>query len=339
MVNLIKKFNVSSQVTNKKRIGFVFSGTFLPYDKVIPSTRLRVYDVIRAFNNSDRFTLEVYRPWRKYDAVIFQKTFDEKAFRLALRLKKTTKIVLDINVNYFDHTWMKKGELNQNKNICRFMTLTDHLLVSTNYLKQYILPLHSTTPITVIEENIPDKYLLAKPPQVINQHVTFVYNGYSIKTKDLQLLQHVLTRLANIFDVSYLFVCEKKPSISFTGVQTKFIKHSYKINEEHLALGQICLAPRDLNDSYNLGHSFTKIGLPMAVGIPVVASPIPSYTGSPAILVNDFGDAWEYEITKLITDRSYYNEIAARGRTYCAKNYSIKIIAEKYNDLFSSLAD
>ena len=41
--------------------------------------------------------------------------------------------------------------------------------------------------------------------------------------------------------------------------------------------GEFVFAPRDLSEPYNRGHSFFKIGVFLFSGIPVIASPIPSY--------------------------------------------------------------
>ena len=75
----------------------------------------------------------------------------------------------------------------------------------------------------------------------------------------------------------------------------------------------------------------------MAVGVPVLASPIPSYAGSPAILINGFGEEWHTEIKKIVNDKKYYQELSEKGITYCQSNFSTNIIMSKYQKLFNDL--
>ena len=73
--------------SKKKRIGFVLC--VVPtsyYGKIMASARLRAYDVINFFNNDNEYFIELYKPWKKYDVVIFQKKFDDEALNLARKL-------------------------------------------------------------------------------------------------------------------------------------------------------------------------------------------------------------------------------------------------------------
>ena len=100
--------------------------------------------------------------------------------------------------------------------------------------------------------------------------------------------------------------------------------------------GDIFLAPRILTDPYNLGHSFTKIGYPMAVGLPVVASPVPSYLKSPAVIC-DNDDCWFENIKNLIDDYNLRNHLGNKGISYCKLNFSKKVLMKKYLEIFNKI--
>ncbi len=322
-----------------KRIGFEFPGRAVSYHRVMASTRLRVYDVIRAFCSSNTFQGELFKSWNTYKVVIFQKKFDQEAYVLAKKLKeKGTKIVLDVNVNYFDPSWMQEGDLKQFEDAKKFIDLCDSILVTTDQLKQVLTESFHKTNVHVIEENIPEKFFRV-PFVGFSKAETkiFVYNGYAAKAREILLIQDVLRTLAQEYNIEYRFICEKDPRIQIPGVRTKFIKYQEAINERQLSEGHLYLAPRDLGNAYNLSHSFTKIGSPMAVGLPVIASPIPSYTQSPAVLIQDFGNTWYKTIKELLDDQDTYTSLSNQGRTYCRKHFSPAVITRKYQSYFDSL--
>ena len=100
--------------------------------------------------------------------------------------------------------------------------------------------------------------------------------------------------------------------------------------------GDIFIAPRNLNDSYNLGHSFTKIGYPMSVGIPIVASKIPSYEKSPALLCEN-KEEWKNRLEELLSNFELRKKIGNLGIEFCKSNYSSKSIKRQYIDFFEEV--
>jgi len=163
-----------------------------------------------------------------------------------------------------------------------------------------------------------------------------LYVGYALKAKDVLIIKDVLEKLGRDYDLDIVFICEKDPKIKFTNLKTRYIKYNvYKIFKQMLH-GDIKIAPRNLEDRYNIGHSFTKIGYPMSVGMPVVASPVDSYLGSPAILCIT-NDEWEFNLRKLITSPDLRNRLAEQGIKYCKENFSLDLIGKQYEQYFEML--
>lgn len=312
--------------TKKKRVGFVLDIIPLPYTWVMASTRIRVYDVILHFTNDREFSLELYRPWRKYDIVIFQKAFQPWHIALAKRLKKRgVKIVLDLNTTVFT----------TNPTVQNFIHFTDCLLVSSPYLLREAKKTFPNHSVTLIEEHIPD-LAFTQRKNVLSTPTVLVYAGYALKATEILTIKQVLQNFRKGKNFSLLFICEKDPKISIPGIICKFIKYQQQIIYTQLLLGDIFIAPRNLTDTKNLGHSFTKIGIPMAVGLPVIASPVPAYQDSPALLSSTETE-WYQNLKLLFENVEKRESLSEAGTSYCRKWYATTNIMLNYRDLFSML--
>lgn len=319
----LKTFSFSSK---KRRVGFVLDVFPVPYAWVMASTRLRAYDVILYFAQDKDFTLELYRPWRKYDIVIFQKAWRKNHHHLAQVLQKNgTRVILDLNTAVF-HIHPESHA---------FIREVDHLLVSSPYLLAEAQKLFPGQAISLIEEHIPTTTFSAQKNTLENPRV-LVYAGYAEKASEILHIQNILKVLREQYSFSLLFLCEKNPKIRIAGIESTYIKYQQNHIYRQILQGDIFLAPRNLNDSINLGHSFTKIGLPMAVGLPVIASPVPAYFGSPALIANT-EEEWLEELRLLFSNSAKRKELSTMGRLYCQKEYGTEKIMRKYKALFFHL--
>lgn len=73
----------------------------------------------------------------------------------------------------------------------------------------------------------------------------------------------------------------------------------------------------------------------MSMGIPVIASPLPSYENSPAVLIKSLDDNWRQAILQLATDRVFYQKKSDEGIRFCRDNFSPEVTYKKYIDFFS----
>lgn len=100
--------------------------------------------------------------------------------------------------------------------------------------------------------------------------------------------------------------------------------------------GDIMIAPRPMEGIEKLAHSFTKVAYPLAVGLPAVASPVPSYVGTPVILCRN-EEEWEQALTRLITDAKERERVGKLGREYVQANYSLQVIGTRYQSIIEKL--
>ncbi len=324
---------INSKTTERYSIGFVVPRINL-YKRVMPSTRIRVYDIINAFKNNDIFHLELFKKRNNYQIVIFQKHFNKNAYNLAQELKKRkTKIVLDINVNYLlDDSKIILNE--QRKDFIRFIKICDAVIVSSIYLKNF-LSNKINIPFFLIEENINRKYF--KKRKVLKTTPdTLIWSGFSVKAKEILTIKDVLENLSKKYNLKLIIIAEKNPKLKINNLKIEYLKYNEKKITSQLLKGDIFIAPRNLNEKYNLGHSFTKIGVAMAMGIPVVASPIPSYLKSPAIISFN-NKEWENNLKNLLRKNIDIKNLSEKGIEYCKVNYDIEYIKNKYLRLFNNL--
>ncbi len=312
-------------------IGWVTNARW-PYRNVMASIRIRCLDIIKYLKTQDVKT-GIYKPFKKYDMVVFQKSFSEKHYEIARKLSAAkSKIVLDVNVNYF----VKAGETTQVtkkqiEDLHRFLGLTDTVLVSSTYIKSVAEKYHSD--VRYIPEHIStigahSLKKLSSPPKLL-------YCGYAVKADSILLIEDVLKELSREYNFEFIFVCDKDPSMKLP-VRTHFIKYRHENLTNILRQGDIKVAPRRLDNSYDLGHSFTKIGYPMSVGLPVVASPVPSYEGSLALLAVA-KEEWLRYLKLLINNPAEYHLLSQKGISFVKENFSLQKIGQMYIELFESL--
>ena len=105
-----------------------------------------------------------------------------------------------------------------------------------------------------------------------------VWSGTTSKSVELLEYMDVLKE----FNISLRIISEKEPKefgypFSFNKNKAYFSRWKYETFPKTMLQGEFVFAPRDLSESYNRSHSFFKIGIFLLSGVPVVASPIPSY--------------------------------------------------------------
>lgn len=313
------------------KIGWVAEARW-PYRNVQASTRIRCLDIIK-FLTTQNIITGLYRPFRKYDIVVFQKSFSEEHYLIAKKLRSSgTKIILDVNVNYFE----KKGETtqvteDQIRNIHRFLGLTDAILVSSAYLRTIAEIYHPD--VHYVPEHI--STIGVYPVKSLSKPIKLLYCGYAVKANCILLIDNVLDEFSKHCDFELLFVCDKDPYLKLP-FRMSFIKYNQHNLINILRQGDVKIAPRRLDNSYDLGHSFTKIGYPMSVGLPVAASPVPSYQGSPALLASN-DEEWLRNLRLLTEDTSEYRRISQSGMSFVRDNYSLQVIGRMYLEIFSDM--
>ena len=328
--------NFPKEGVNKINISFLVPKAG-PYATVMASTRLRSYDIINYLNKTDIFSANLYKPGKKYDICIFQKYFNSNAYDKLIEIKKQgTKVLLDINVNYFEPFDTDKITKRQTNEIMRFGKKVDGFITASGFLNKVIKRYFPNKKSVFIPENIDNRFFNVRKIHKSKSIIRLLYIGYMAKAKEILIIKDILEKLGLDYNLEMVFICEKDPKIKFRNLKTSFIKFDYNMISRQLLSGDIKISPRNLSDRYNLAHTFTKIGYPMAVGLPVIASPIDSYLNSPAILCST-NQEWESNLRSLINDHDLRNKLAEQGIKYCKENFSLDLIGKQYEQYFKVL--
>lgn len=316
----------------QKRIGFI-RPRFPLYARAMPSTRLRVYDPMLAFENDEQFILEVYTPWNHYDAVIFQKYFNSDAYRLAQKLKQQGSIVIfDVNVNFFT-TESEYVSTEQYEQAIRFTELMNVVITASAHLREEVIKLFPKKNVVLIEENIPLHFFQNKV-QPNNPPKTFLWVGYKQKVKELESIKSILSNIAQEYRIKMKIIGGNR--IDLGKMDVDIIPYKERTVHREMSNSDVFIAPRDLSDPYNLTHTFTKIGIAMAKGIPVIASPVPSYKPSPAVFCSSELE-WREKLNKVARGEYNLSKLSEQSRQYAWDMYRPEKIKEDYDIFFRGL--
>jgi hypothetical protein len=321
--------------SNNIRIGFYYEDQ-APYSKVMASTRLRCLDVINYFSGKADFFVESYKDSRHYSIVIFQKLFNQSAIKKAKQLHLAgSKVVLDINVNYIEDGAITSEYVTaaQQADMREMLAVADAVLVSSPNLLAVYSRFHDK--VFCIEESVHESFFGVSKRHLDSDAVRFVYCGYSSKAKELCVLAPVLQELHQRHGVKMLYISEQDPKIDV--IPYDYIQYDQERLPEQLVQGSIKLAPRDLCQPYNLGHTFTKVAYPMAVGLPAVASAVPAYQNREVLICSSRAE-WLRTLARLVLDSHLRNYFGQRGRRLVKRNFSAEVIGEQYAAFFGFLS-
>lgn len=321
-------------IFGRRKIGFVVDNP-LPYNEAMASTRLRCYDIIKQLKRGSLFKASLFDEHRDYDLVVFQKCFGPEHLELAGKLKKKgVRLVLDINVNYLD---VEEGVSFVNEehraNLFKMLEISDAVLTASPWLEQRYKKAHDN--VFCIEEAVTEEFFRVNKRHREESEIKIVYCGYSAKATEVFLIKDVLLELKEKYNISMLYISEKDPAIDV--LPYEFVPYNHKLLPELLTKGDMKIAPRDLSKSYNLGHTMTKISYPMATGLPVVASPVPSYINRGAVICESEAE-WKSELGRLISSAEMRNLAGQKGRETVKGMLSSQIIGNQYEALFNYIS-
>jgi glycosyltransferase involved in cell wall biosynthesis len=240
---------------------------------------------------------ELYKPWRKYDAVVFMKSMGPHCVTLARQLQRDgTKVVFEANVDYYTES---HGEAlpdaiapstQQRENAIAITRQADLVIASSRHLAEiceaYAADVH-WVPDNVNENLVPS---FRKPPVAYDGRLHLWWSGMAGKLFEFLAVEEALLPYADRLHLHLVTnsrdACKSwKPEMQarFDAFlhrlpHTFYRFHSVKNLMKLYAHGSgLIVSPRYLDSPYNFGHTEWKITLGMACGLPALASPVPSY--------------------------------------------------------------
>jgi glycosyltransferase involved in cell wall biosynthesis len=299
---------------------------------------------------------ELFRVWRRYDAVVFLKSFNGASLQLARRLRtRGARIVFDINVDYFtpaagEFRYDTMAPTNAQREAAIAMAReADAVLAASRHLA------HACAPYARRVEWLPDHVNFDLVPQAQciagRGPVNFWWSGEAVKLLDLLAIDDVLRKFAGRCRLRLVTGSLAALDKWKSGLKARFESLLREMDAEVITFrnvpellrryseGGFIFSPRYLDNSYNLGHSEWKLTLGMACGLPALASPVPSYVdlagcAEPgAIRICNDGAEWESALEDAIEGRW---GSANAARKVVRSHYATDSIAARHLSLLRS---
>jgi glycosyltransferase involved in cell wall biosynthesis len=209
------------------------------------------------------------------DVAVFVRVQDARALARARAVRaRGTRVVLDLCVNYFDVTGLIRGEygvLERHRDEVLAMTdAADAVTCASAFIAERARRHHGR--VVYFPDSVDRAHFrhtkrhevgAGRPPRAI-------WCGYGVKAPDLEPVLPLLAARG----MSLTVVSEARPRLSQA---VDWVRWRHASAPEALVQGDVCVAPRALDTPYDLGHSFFKIGIFLAQGVPALAAPVPSY--------------------------------------------------------------
>jgi glycosyltransferase involved in cell wall biosynthesis len=305
---------------------------------------------------------EIYRPWKRYDAIIFLKSLGDRTESVAERARtKGTKVVFDVNVNYYDvggETYYENmlPTTRQQEEAQRMTRIADAVIADSEYLRDQVKPYNRRVdwiPDCVDMEVVPD-YV---PWTGIGRKLPLFWSGQSLKLFELLAVEDVLREFKN--SIELVLVTNSMASLErwHEPVRKRFrrllddIPHRivpFKSIEQLFDVygsGGAVISPRFMDNTYNLGHTEWKITLGMACGRIAVCSRVPSYltvaerARGRGIRVCRNGDDWKNVLEELSVGRLNLRDEEHEARRVVAEYYSAANVARQHRDFMCKVVD
>jgi glycosyltransferase involved in cell wall biosynthesis len=248
------------------------------------------------------------------DILIFQKVFDDKAIAFAQKARQAGK---------------KTIFLLSDKHETEMINAVDQLVVTSDFLKEYFDSNFGTDAV-VIEDAI------EVDTSVVKQHgdkerLELVWVGHGDHWKTLDIIHEAMK---GFDDPPFILkTISNHPDADIPWNLTTVAKD--------ILAGDIAVIPT-LNNDWGKGKSNNRLTMFMALGLPVIASPIPTYAKIVNNGKNGFLAATKEEWMQcliLLKDATLRQKIGTQAKSDVVKAYSIETIGEQWFALLRGLVE
>lgn len=303
----------------------------------------------------------LYSRWRGFDALLFQKSMGRRSMNLLRRAKSAGQtVIFDANVNYYerygaeyyDNMLPAEKQMEEAKEMTRE---ADGVIADSDFLAGVLGWFNDRV------RWIPDSVNMdIVPPwrrwRAVDGRLPLLWSGVSLKLFELLAIEKPLLKFAD--RVELVMVTGDLGALSRwkPGLKERFEALMAKVPNRFIpyrSIGQlldvysgggVAVAPRFLDNSYNMGHTEWKITLPMACGRMALGSPVPSYVKvhdraageGVRILHND--EEWEAALEDIVSGSVDLDAEERAARDVVDKYYSTEVVAREHVDFVTELA-
>lgn len=301
----------------------------------------------------DEVQYSLYRPWQRFDAVVFLKSMNAQSQRLAAALRERgTRVLFDVNVDYFTPatgTFYYRGmapTAQQTADAQAMAALSDALIADSSHLATVCAQHHRQV------RWIPDNVDLSLVPPTLGMkrdgRLHLLWSGEAVKLFELLSIESVLRRFADRIRLTlvtndlaamdrWFEPYKERSERMLGGIEHAVVPFtSIRALLEIYSAGGVFISPRFLDNSYNWGHTEWKITLPMACGRIALGSPLPSYrdvaerSGGAGIRLCENEDVWCGSLDEILSGRLDFAAEENAAREVVAKFYGTPVVAKAH---------
>ncbi len=294
----------------------------------------------------------VYRPWQRYDAVVFLKSMGQRALGLLRHLQaRGVPCIFDANVNYFELGGAEyyRGMLpteEQRREAGAMAHAASAMIADSEFIaergRQY------SQHVVWIPDNVPMDMVPRYKSTRRGKRLRLLWSGEAVKLFELLaaeeallearrrielvLVTNDLAALDRLYPETRRRLEQLLSGLSVRVIKFRSIGQLFKIYSE----GGVFISPRFLDSPYNLGHTEWKITLAMACGRIALCSPVPSYVsvakraGNRGIRVPGNSEEWCDTFEELLVDSFLWEEEEASARSVVIEYYSTRAVASAH---------
>jgi len=275
---------------------------------IIRVLRAPFYDVV--FLQRDLLSLNAF-PWEIWALNTFP--------WLEILLRKLSKrLIFDFDDAIFVYKPRK---------ISAIVAMSDFVIVGNKYLEEYAQKYSSHVEIIPTPVDT-DKYFPLDKQNREEKGVTIGWMGSWSNVKEIQILLPSLKRVSQKHNFRFTIVSNFLPNLNFLN-ELDFTFHAWNPEKEIEELQSFDIGVMPLFDTQvNRGKCPLKALLYMAVGIPVIASPVGInkqiiIDGVNGFLASD-EEEWIEKLSRLIEDKHLREKMGAAGRKTVEEKYSVR---------------
>lgn len=222
-------------------------------------------------------------------------------------------------------------------NIHYLMTVSDHVIVCTEYLKAYALRFNAH--VTNISSTINTKVYRPRPTDKARGRLCIGWSGSHTTVAYVALLQRVFEELRQRYDFYIKIIGHTQPPLS--GLEV--VAQDWQLASEVEDLQEFDIGVYPLpSDEWVLGKSGLKALQYMSLGIPTVASAI----GATLAIIRDgengflasSHEEWVQKLSRLLEDAELRRRIGANCRKTVEERYSVSVNAHTYLEILQHMA-
>jgi glycosyltransferase involved in cell wall biosynthesis len=287
----------------------------------------------------------------KYSAVIFSKSYDEKSYDIAAKLKsRGVKVIIDLCDNHFYNPYKLEKFNFVRRRLLKMFELADLVVTSTETLARTVFEEArlSSSPVVIGDAIEKEDFLLPRSrlrsflanftlkAQSRSEKATILWYGIHggenapYGMLDLLNVQECLSSLNQDYPLRLVIVSNSrakyKKYIKPFPFETKYYEWGYTPFRDILRKVDLNILPITKNP-FTLCKSNNRLALALYEGVPSVADEIPSYRELAAFCVlND----WERGLRLYLSNNHIAREHVEGARAYIEEHFTISQIADEW---------